>query len=136
MMVACSYCNKQAPLLRLGDAGYPYQRDYGPVWTCVPCQAWCGCHPGTERALGRLANAELRVAKQQAHAAFDPLWKRKMAKEFCHQGVARRAGYRWLSDQMGIAYKNTHIGEFDIEQCRRVVELCSAIAPATPKDPT
>lgn len=123
----CAYCPRPAALLRLDQPGYPYQRDYGPVWTCVPCKAWVGCHPGTENALGRLANAELRRAKQEAHAAFDPLWKRKMVRDSCTKGTARKAGYRWLSEQMGIPYKDTHIGEFDVQQCRRVVELCSSI---------
>jgi hypothetical protein len=124
-MKTCPYCLLPASLLRHGQAGYPYQRSYGPIWTCVPCQSWVGCHPGTENALGRLANAELRAAKQEAHAAFDPLWKRKMVRDQVPQGRARRAGYRWLSEQMGIAYRDTHIGEFDVNQCRRVVELCS-----------
>lgn len=124
-MKTCRYCLLPAALLRLGDEGYPYRRDYGPTWTCAPCGAHVGCHPGTENALGGLANAELRAAKQAAHAAFDPLWRRKAAKEKCGIGKARRAGYRWLSEQLGIPGKLTHIGEFDLDQCRKVVEVCS-----------
>lgn len=124
-MKTCRYCQQAAALLRFGDAGYPYQRDYGPTWTCVPCQAWVGCHPGTEKALGGLANAELRAAKIAAHAAFDPLWQRKIEKEGCTKGHARRAGYRWLSQQLGIPYKKTHIGFMNLDECRRVVEVCT-----------
>lgn len=124
-MKTCRYCQQPAALLRLGDAGYPYQRDYGPTWTCTPCQAWVGCHPGTENALGGLANAELRVAKQAAHAAFDPLWKRKMVRDGCTQGVARKAGYLWLSGQLGLPPKKTHIGYMNLEECRKVVEVCT-----------
>lgn len=126
-MPTCRYCQTPAALLRVGDAGYPYRRDYGPIWTCAPCKAWVGCHPGTEKALGRLANAELRKAKQEAHAAFDPLWQRKIAREQCSKGHARRAGYRWLSEQLGIPIKETHIGYFDVEQCRRVVQVCTEV---------
>ena len=124
-MKTCRYCQQPAALLRVGDDGYPYQRDYGPTWVCVPCQAWVGCHPGTEKALGGLANAELRAAKQAAHAAFDPLWQRKIEKEGCTKGHARRAGYRWLSEQLGLPYKQTHIGYMSLEECRRVVEVCT-----------
>lgn len=124
-MKTCRYCKHPAALLRLGDAGYPYQRDYGPVWTCTPCQAWVGCHPGTEKALGGLANAELRAAKMEAHAAFDPLWKRKIARENCSKSQARRAGYRWLSEQLGIPYEKTHIGYMNLDECRKVVEVCT-----------
>lgn len=121
----CRYCHQPAALLRIGASGYPYQRDYGPIWVCVPCQAWVGCHPGTEKALGGLANAELRMAKQEAHAAFDPLWRRKIVKLKCSKSQARRAGYRWLSEQMSIPYERTHIGYMSLEECKRVVEICT-----------
>ena len=124
-MKTCRYCQQPAALLRRGDAGYPYQCDYGPVWTCVPCKAWVGCHPGTENPLGGLANAELRAAKQEAHAAFDPLWHRKMVNENCSKSKARRAGYRWLSEQLGIPYEKTHIGYMSLDECRKVVEVCT-----------
>lgn len=130
-MPTCRYCQTPAVLTRCGEIGYPYQRDYGPIWVCAPCRAWVGCHPGTEKPLGRLANAELRKAKQEAHAAFDPLWQRKIVKEQCSKSYARKAGYRWLSEQMGIPFKKTHIGYFDVEQCRRVVEVCTNLRKAT-----
>lgn len=130
-MPTCRYCQTPAVLTRYGEAGYPYQRDYGPIWVCAPCLAWVGCHPGTEKALGRLANAELRKAKQEAHAAFDPLWQRKILKEQCSKSYARKAGYRWLSEQLGIPFKKTHIGYFDVEQCRRVVEVCTNLRKTT-----
>lgn len=126
-MKTCRYCLKPAVLLRAGAAGYPYRSDYGPTWTCTPCQAWVGCHPGTENALGGLANAELRVAKQAAHAAFDPLWERKMRRDRCSKSQARKAGYRWLAEQLGIPFKKCHIGYMNLDECRRVVEICMAV---------
>lgn len=114
-------------LTHTGQAGYPYQSDYGPVWICVPCGAWVGCHPGTVNALGGLANAELRQWKQKAHAAFDPLWKRKMVRDRCSKSHARKAGYRWLAQQLGIPPDRAHIGEMDVEECRRTVQVCEAI---------
>lgn len=125
-MKTCPYCLQPAELLKLGEPGYPYQRSYGPTWTCVRCQAWCGCHPGTENALGRLANAELRAAKQRAHAAFDPLWKRKAERDQIPLSHARKAGYRWLGENLGIPANRTHIGWMDVDQCERVVEICEA----------
>jgi hypothetical protein len=124
-MKTCRYCLLPAQLLKHGDEGYPYPRkDYGPVWACTPCGAHVGCHPGTENALGGLANAELRAAKMAAHAAFDPLWRAKMARDDCSKSHARKSGYRWLAQQLGIPYKKTHIGEFDLDECQRVVEVC------------
>jgi hypothetical protein len=120
----CRYCQEKAALLNMGDEGYPYRRSYGPMWVCVPCQAWVGCHPGTEKALGGLAQADLRVAKQTAHASFDPLWHRVQKRELCSQGKARRAAYAWLAEQMGMPKDACHIGHMDLDQCRQVVEVC------------
>lgn len=75
--------------------------------------------------MGGLANAELRAAKMEAHAAFDPLWKRKIARENCSKSQARKAGYRWLSEQLGIQFKKTHIGYMNLDECRKVVEVCT-----------
>jgi hypothetical protein len=72
---------------------------------------------GTTNPLGRLANAELRLAKRAAHTAFDPLGRDK--------GVKRRAAYTWLAKQLGIAGGDCHIGEFDFDMCRRGVEACA-----------
>lgn len=122
----CPYCDREA-LLVPGRAVYPKRPQFWakPVWWCKPCDAWVGCHPGTERPLGRLANAELRLAKQEAHAAFDPLWKRKMEREGISKTKARGAGYKWLSEQLGIDRRRCHIGHMDVAACRRVVELCT-----------
>lgn len=123
----CRYCGNKASLLRIGQDGYPYSRDYGPMWVCTPCQAWVGCHPGTEKPLGGLATRELRDWKIKAHAAFDPLWQAKMRRDHCPKGKARRAGYAWLAGQLGIHAARCHIGYMDVEECKRVVEICAAI---------
>jgi len=120
----CRYCEKPAQLLMLGMRGYPYRQDYGPTYVCVPCGAWVGCHKGTTNALGGLANAELREWKIKAHAAFDPLWQGKQRRDKCSKRTARKAGYAWLSEQLGIPVKKTHIGFMNLEECKKVVEIC------------
>lgn len=124
----CPYCDQPASLVA-GRAIYPYSRDLAtkPYWFCAPCKAWVGCHDGTTRPLGRLANAELRSWKQAVHAAFDPLWQAKMRRDGCTKGKARGAGYKWLAEQLGIDRKRCHVGMFDVATCRRAVEICSAI---------
>jgi hypothetical protein len=115
--VICPYCNQTAVLVT-GDVVYPHRPDLYEkrLYSCASCDAYVGCHPGTTRPLGRLANAELRAAKMKAHAYFDPLWKSGAMK--------RPAAYAWLAAQLGIERNDCHIGEFDIETCRRVVEIC------------
>lgn len=130
----CRYCHEPAKLTWLGDIGYPYQRDYGPMYVCIPCAAHVGCHPGTTKPLGGVANAELREWKIKAHAAFDPLWQAKIRRDGCSKSQARRAGYRWLSEQLGIPFEKTHIGYMNLDECKRVVEVCEAVRHKTPTD--
>lgn len=112
----CPYC-KGEPMLR--DSNVVYGRSYGPIWYCEPCNAWVGCHPGTNDPLGRLANATLREAKKRAHEAFDQIWKKKI--------MSRTAAYAWLSRRLGIPKKYTHIGMFNVETCSKVITLSKAL---------
>ncbi|MDS4028615.1 MAG: zinc-finger-containing protein [Candidatus Contendobacter sp.] len=120
MKLLCPYCGAVAGKVN-GRVIYPHRPDlyHKAFYQCPPCDAYVECHPGTDRPLGRLANAELRRAKSAAHAAFDPLWK---------QGPwTRKQAYSWLAKQLGIAAEECHIGHFDIEQCRRVVTVCKTM---------
>lgn len=114
----CPYCGSTSTLQ---DSAVIYGRSYGPSWICPnypECDSYVGCHPHTNIPLGRMANKELRRAKNAAHAAFDPLWKRGH--------MSRGEAYRWISDQMGF---QVHVGELDVDQCRQVVALCSERQP-------
>lgn len=117
--VICDYCQQPAVLVG-GEAVYSFRPDLAKknFWRCFACSAYVGCHGNTVIPLGRLANAELRKAKQAAHAAFDPLWK--------DGKMQRREAYRWLSDALGIPGKQTHIGMFDVDQCKAVVAAVKA----------
>lgn len=115
----CPYCQELSKLVG-GEELYPHRPDlYSLVfYKCRPCEAYVGCHKGTVQPLGRLANAELRLLRSNAHALFDPLWKRGDMK--------RSEAYAWLANQLGIAGELCHIGMFDEEHCRRVVAVCSS----------
>lgn len=115
--VTCPYCGDVAAFVT-GAVIYPHRRDlYARMfYHCLPCQAWVGTHKGTTKPLGRLANAELRRAKIDAHAAFDAKWRRI--------GWKRGAAYRWLANALGISGRSCHIGMFDVDLCRRVVAVC------------
>lgn len=132
----CPYCMKDTVYIK-SSAGVYHGRDYGPLHICWDCRAWVGVHHGGRRALGRVANAELRAAKSLAHKSFDALWKRKVQRGImkdaglshgrnykCWKNACRNKAYQWLSEAMGIPKHQTHIGMFDIEQCKRVVALC------------
>jgi hypothetical protein len=116
--VRCDYCKQPAQLVS-GVAIYPHRPDLSSLrfWQCEPCNAYVGCHKNSPRhiPLGRLANAELRLWKQNAHVAFDPFWKSGQ--------MQRRSAYAWLADQMKIDFKDCHIGMFNVEQCKDVVRI-------------
>jgi hypothetical protein len=120
--IPCPYCNV-FPVLVSGKAVYPAPRFKDlwkkNFWMCKKCDARVGCHPGTTRALGRLANKELRDLKMKAHKAFDPLW-------FEYGGMSRTVAYSWLSKELGIDCSFCHIGMFDEDTCRKVIEVCEA----------
>jgi hypothetical protein len=112
----CPYCHKQAQFFASSKRFY-HGRNYGPLWACTDCNAWVGCHKGTTKPLGRLADAELRQAKVLAHAAFDPVWGKDRTR--------RRAAYSWLAEKLGIPREECHIGMFDVPTCQRVIEVCT-----------
>lgn len=112
--VYCDYCGRRAEYV---DSKAIYGTSYGMMYLCRNCMAYVGVHKGTDKPLGRLANAELRKWKKNAHAAFDPLWQ---YGPFKHR---RKAAYRWLAKQMGLPVDQTHIGMFDVGQCKQVIEI-------------
>jgi hypothetical protein len=113
----CPHCNRPAELVT-GRTIYPHRRDLFEkwFWRCVPCRAQVGhASAGTTNELGRPSNKELRDAKMAAHAAFDPIWKSK--------SMSRKEAYQWLADVLATT-RSVHIGESDVETCKRVIELC------------
>ncbi|MEG9741631.1 zinc-finger-containing protein [Enterobacter roggenkampii] len=119
-MVICDYCGNKAALVT-GRKIYPHRPDLFPLrfWHCEPCKAWVGCHKNIDaQPLGRLANAELRLAKSAAHRDFDPLWK--------SGEMTRKQAYQWLSNQLGIPSESCHIGMFDVATCQRVQAVCAS----------
>lgn len=116
--VKCDYCGDNAVLVN-GETIYPHRKDLYNLqfWQCQPCSAFVGCHKNSDaKPLGRLANADLRRAKKDAHAAFDPLWK--SGKK------TRKEAYRWLSQRLEISGELCHIGMFDIFMCHMVMKVC------------
>ena len=113
----CLYCEQEAVLTN-GQELYPHREDLWelPFYICRPCNAYVGCHPGTTKPLGRLANAELRSMKSMAHRFFDVIWKSKE--------MTRGQAYAWLANQLNLDKHQCHIGMFDVDMCTKVIEVC------------
>lgn len=120
--VICPYDDTVAELV---DSAVIYGRSYGMAWLCRKCGAYVGTHKNSRdhAPLGRLANAELRTWKQRAHAAFDPLWRSGL--------LTRREAYAWASQALSIPPEETHIGMFDVEQCKRLIAAINELRSNT-----
>jgi hypothetical protein len=123
---ACPFCKGPVTLV---ENDVIYGRHFGEwpwAYDCRPCDAYVGLHPFTAIPLGTLATREIRNARQQAKAVFNPRWM--------NGGMTRSAAYAWLAQALGIAdVEQCHIGWFDVAQCRRVVEVCTQPAPRAPR---
>lgn len=111
----CPYCLVESELSYASEL--PYGRPPGRIRICPECGAYVYCHPGTETAMGRLADANLRKLRLKAHEWFDAIWKNKLKK-------SRYNAYSWLSLRLGMNKDEVHIGLFNEEQCRRVIDIC------------
>ncbi len=111
--IYCDYCGRRAEYV---DSKIVYGKSYGMIYLCRACMAYVGVHKGTNTS-GRLANAELRYWKKAAHAVFDPLWKYGRFRSH------RNAAYGWLAQKMGLPVEETHIGMFDVAQCRKAIQI-------------
>lgn len=124
--LVCPYCGNKTVYI---DSSIVYNGiSYGMIYACRPCDAYVGVHKGTNKALGRLANYELRQAKKEAHYYFDQIAKtsliNKIWKEYIPNLGNRNKAYLWLSKKMNIPKEHCHIGMFDVAECKKVVEIC------------
>lgn len=112
----CPYCGAKTEYT---DSSCVYGTSYGMIYICHPCKAWVGVHKGTDKALGRLANASLRKAKMDAHKYFDQIWRSGR--------MSRSLAYAKLAAFMNIDIEDCHIGMFDEDQCSAVEDFSRMI---------
>lgn len=120
--VPCPYCGLPAELV---DSTRVYRKSYGMLWLCQTCQAWVGVHKDskTHKPKGTLAKAELRSLRQAAHRAFDPIWIDRH-EQGMSKSKARQSAYRDLAIKLQISDDECHIGHFDEDRCKEVIEIC------------
>lgn len=121
----CPYCGSETKTM---DSAVIYGRSFGWAVVCSKypdCDSYVGCHKGTKKPLGRLADASLRLAKGKVHALFDPMWKLKIDRDGCTKKEARTAGYLWLAMELRIPADQCHVGMFDLKMCERALSVLS-----------
>jgi hypothetical protein len=107
----CPYCKNKSNLVSSTEI---YNKDFGYIYLCRPCDAYVGCHKNTTNAKGRLANKELRELKKEAHKYFDMIWRDL-------QILSRDGAYKWLSDMLDLPSEYTHIGMMGVDKCKEVI---------------
>lgn len=119
MEVICSYCGIPTRLVQ-GSEIYkrndkPYSKKY--FYYCKECDAYVGCHPGTQNPLGTVANKRLRRLRKLCHGSFDKIWKNKY--------LSRSKAYIWLASELDILPSQCHIGMFNEQMCLKAIEKCN-----------
>lgn len=120
--VFCPYCGTEASLLNgfqvYGQKALLHGWDKKNFYSCFICDALVGCHPGTTRPLGTMANRPLRKLRGQVHEVLDRSWKKAKDK-----GAARLRAYGQLAEKLGIPDEECHVGMFDEQRCRDALEV-------------
>lgn len=84
---------------------------------CLTCDMRAPCNRRGQPTAS-LADGPTRRLRQQAHAAFDPLWK---------SGKMTRSGaYAWLRKAMGITEQQCHMAWMSAAQLTLVIAVCRA----------
>ena len=109
----CRYCGGR---VRRGNSREIYAKGSQKIYICTNCNAYVMCHRGTNVPMGKLANAVLRLKRQETHGVFDKLWKKHKWQ--------RDDAYRWLAESMDMAYGDTHIANFEMDDCALAIRLC------------
>ena len=86
------------------------------IYQCQNCNARVGCHKGTTRPLGNVANEVLRLKRIETHQIFDQFWR--------SHGMSRTQAYKWLAKEFALPENCAHIGGFEMEQCQKLIERC------------
>lgn len=127
--VICPYCHMGA-LRMTGRELYPAKPELANkhYHVCRNDDAWIGCVDGTWEPLGRLADLDLRRAKQSVHAAIEPICAKAIAEHGWSKAYARNIVYGWLATELDVR-GTANIGEFDLKQCELVLLICEHRTP-------
>lgn len=116
----CRYCGGIVRLVPAesvyGDSAVRLGLKGEKLYQCQNCNARVGCHRGTVRPLGDLANEVLRLKRIETHQVFDAYWTER--------GMSRTQAYRWLAKKMHLPERKAHIGGFEMHQCQKLIDLC------------
>ena len=109
----CRFCGG---VVRKGSTSEIHKKGNQAIYICTNCNAYVMCHKGTGIPMGKLANAVLRLKRQETHRIFDSFWKSRK--------LSRDEAYVWLARSMNLPEENAHIAYFEMDECEQVIKLC------------
>lgn len=113
----CPYCGQNSQFV---NSSVVYGGEgYGMIYYCAPCMAYIGVSKGTDKALGRLANKELRMLKIEAQHHFYKLWREGFMTEM--------EAYQWLSETLGLPADYANFDMFSEVTCKKVSEMAQKL---------
>lgn len=113
----CGYCGGRVKLTTAQEIHEDSDRS---IYLCTNCGAYVGCHRdprgGLPRPMGKLANYALRSKRIDTHKVFDRLWQER--------GMTRTQAYKWLAKKLNRPERLAHIGQMDMADCQKVIDIC------------
>lgn len=114
----CNVCGGDV-IYTTNDKIYGKKYGNGYCYYCTNCGAYVGTHkPSPKKALGLLANSEMRKWKIICHGLFDSMWKGKIG-----QKRIRAQLYKKLANELGISVSECHFGWFDLPMLKRAYNI-------------
>lgn len=120
----CPYCGSEIVRIKGSKIYNQHDKPYSDkiFFACErfpECDAFVGSHHGKgKKSLGTIANKKTRMIRHAAHSIFDQLWMRGKKRR-----TKRKLWYEKLSEYMNLDIDDTHIGMFDYNQCKKVIEF-------------
>lgn len=112
----CQYC--KSSLICVSSKEIYWTPIYWKLWKCTNCSdVYVWTHRWTEIPLWTVADKELRKWRNLAHLHFDQKWKNK-------SHTSRQKQYEKLSVKMNMHKDFCHIAMFNIDQCKKCIEIC------------
>lgn len=116
----CPYCDKESDLV---SSDVIHQEEHGMIYYCKDCDAAVGTLYG-DQALGCLAKKHLRDQRRYCFKLLDQLIDKKISFGKIKRRTAKNRMNSWICKLLNITKVECHIGYWNEDQCRKVIEEC------------
>jgi hypothetical protein len=113
----CDVCKSlKVQFIHVSEIGKRSDSEWPFIYYCPSCEASVGCHKGTRRPLGRMADSSIRNLRKAAHFHFDRIWQQGF--------LERNEAYAWLAEQLGVEREKCHFGFLRAKHLVEAISIC------------